>query len=379
MYRYNKYIVKHLLHATLLITLSITSIVWLTQALRFIDFIVNQGVSIMIFLKLTVLLVPSLLLMILPPAMFCSLLFVYNKLKSDSELVVLQGAGLSRWRLAIPALQVSAGVMVLAYIIALYLQPLSYGRFREMQSFLRNNYASILLQEGVFNTPVPGLTVFVRERDRNGTLYGILVHDNRDPAYPVTMMAEEGQLVDTPQGPRFLLRHGNRQEMQNGRTAFLNFESYTLDMSLYAKSISRHSVDARELFIGDLLKYDDSISQAENQKRHAEAHQRLIWPAYALCLALVAMAVLLSGEFNRRGHWRRVALATVFGVVIMFSAVGLRGLMALHPFMVPVAYLNLLVPSAIAAWFISDHVARNPGHRLRGAVPSSPEPTQEGA
>src|ERR1700683_4222371 len=108
MYHYSKYIVKNLVHSTLLITFSLTSIVWLTQALRFIDFIVNQGVSIAIFLKPTGLLIPSLVLMILPTALFCSVLFVYNKLKSDSELVVLQAAGLSRWRLSIPALQVAA-------------------------------------------------------------------------------------------------------------------------------------------------------------------------------------------------------------------------------------------------------------------------------
>src|SRR5687768_1133201 len=185
MYRYSKYIAKHLVHATLLITFSLTSIIWLTQALRFIDFIVNQGISIMVFLKLTTLLIPSLLLMILPPAMFCAILFVYNKMKTDSELVVLQAAGLNRWRLGLPALQVSAGMMVLAYVISLYLQPYSYGRFREMQAFLRDNYASILLQEGVFSSPVQGLTVFIRERNPQGTLYGILVHDNRDLALQI--------------------------------------------------------------------------------------------------------------------------------------------------------------------------------------------------
>src|SRR5271170_6166374 len=137
MYRYNKYIARHLVHSTLLITFSLTSIVWLTQALRFIDFIVNQGVSIMIFLELTLLLIPSLLLMILPPALFCAVLFVYNKLKSDSELIVMQAAGLSRWRLAAPALEVAAGVALVTYMVAFYLQPASYGRFRDMQSFLR--------------------------------------------------------------------------------------------------------------------------------------------------------------------------------------------------------------------------------------------------
>ncbi len=372
MYCYSKYISKHLVSATLLITFSLTSIVWLTQALRFIDFIVNQGVSILIFLKLTVLLIPSLLLMILPPAMFCSILFVYNKLKMDSELVVLQAAGLSRWKLAVPVMQVAAGMMVLAYLTALYLQPLSYTRFREMQAFLRNNYASILLQEGVFSSPVQGLTVFIRERDKDGTLHGILVHDNRDMKLPITMMAEEGHLVDTPQGPRFLLQNGNRQEVQNGRTSFLNFESYTLDMSLYTKEIKGGNVDPRELFLSQLFTYDNSVSPAENQKRKAEAHQRLIWPGYVMSLALVAACVLLSGEFNRRGQWKRLTLASILGFMIVFTAIGLRGLMALHPYIVPFAYFMMLFPMLVSGWILHDHVRRKLVHNQNAIALGTP-------
>ena len=354
MYQYSKYIVKNLTHSTLLITLSLTSIVWLTQALRFIDFIVNQGVSIMVFLQLTILLIPSLLLLILPPALFCSVIFVYNKLKLDSELIVLQAAGLSRLRLALPAAQVAVGVALMTYFIAMVLQPVSYTRFRDMQSFLKNNYASILLQEGVFSNPVKGLTVFIRERNKDGTLHGILVHDNRQMASPITMMAEEGKLVETPQGPRFLLLNGNRQEMRSGRLSFLTFENYTMDISLYTQSMAARPPDAQELFLNDLLANDAKLSPIENQKRHAEAHQRILWPLYPLCLTLVALAVLLSGEFNRRGHWHRIAIAIGIGVIIIFSAVGFRGIMATRPNMIFVAYLNLLVPAGLAIWALSD-------------------------
>jgi len=356
MYHYSKYIARHLIHSTLLITFSLTSIVWLTQALRFIDFIVNQGVSIVIFLKLTILLIPSLLMMILPPALFCSVLFVYNKLKVDSELIVMQAAGLSRFRLAIPAMQVAALVMLVGYGVSLYLMPVSYGRFKDMQNFLRNNYASILLQEGVFSNPVEGLTVFLRERDKDGILHGILVHDNRDPAAPITMLADEGKLVDTPTGPRFLLMNGNRQEVKNGKISFLNFESYTMDISLYAKSVVGRPADTQEMYLPQLLTYDNSVPPAENQKRFAEAHQRIIWPAYSITLTLIALAALLSGEFNRRGHWQRIALAVLYGVMILFAAVGFRGMMAAEDAMVPMGYLNLLIPIGLAWWALRDHV-----------------------
>ncbi|MDE3060667.1 MAG: LPS export ABC transporter permease LptF [Pseudomonadota bacterium] len=365
MYHYSRYIVRHLVHSTLLITFSLTSIVWLTQALRFIDFIVNQGVSIAIFVKLTVLLIPSLVMMILPPSFFCAVIFVYNKLKTDSELIVMQAAGLSKWRLAMPALQAALGVALVGYAISLYLMPVSYGKFRDMQNYLRNNYASILLEDGVFNTPVEGLTVFIRERDRDGVLHGILVHDHRQPQSSITMMAEEGKLVETPQGPRFLLKNGNRQEMQNGKLSLLNFESYTLDISLYAQGMKERPLDTQEMFLGQLFGNNDALPPEELQKRFAEAHQRIIWPAYALTLALVALAVLLSGEFNRRGHWQRVTLATVAGVAILFAAIGLRGETVAHAVAVPFAYLTLLLPAAAAWWILVDHM---PGNKTSKAM-----------
>lgn len=352
MYRYNNYISKHLVHSTLLIVFSLTSIVWLTQALRFIDFIVNQGVSITTFLTLTTLLLPMLLLLILPPAFFCAVLFTYHKLKMESELVVMQAVGLSFWNLAKPALQVGLVMTILCYAIAFYLQPISYKKFRDMQLFLRNNYASILLQEGVFSTPVNGLTVFIRERDDHNILHGILVYDSRPQSGSVTMMAEEGELVQTEQGPRFFLRKGNRQEMRNGRLSFLNFASYTLDISLYTGAMDRPYQDPRELYLSELFTYDPTVSESENNRRLSEGHQRLIWPGYVITLTLLALSTLLTGQFNRRGHWRKLTLAVFFAAVILFTSVGLRGVVSLNPAMASVAWLNLLLPALAAGWVL---------------------------
>jgi lipopolysaccharide export system permease protein len=360
MYRYNAYISKQLIHSTLLITISLTSIIWLTQALRFIDFIVNQGISISMFLTLTTLLVPSLLFMILPPAFFCAVLFSYNKLKIDSELIVMQAAGLSHWKLARPALQVAAIVMAFCYFIAFYLQPVSYAKFKDMQVFLRNNYASILLQEGVFSSPVSGLTVFIRERDKNNILHGILVHDSRVAGSSVTMMAEEGEMVETPQGPRFLLRSGNRQEIKDGRLSFLNFASYALDISLYANTMSDRYIDPQEMFVTQLLVSDSTLPEAENNRRWAEGNQRLIWPGYIVSLALVALSMLLSGQFNRRGHWQKLLFACIMAAVILFASVGLRGSMSINPMMTLFAWLNLFVPAGLAAWVIHGGRLPNP-------------------
>lgn len=349
---YNKYIARQLIHSTLLITVSLTSIVWLMQALRFIDFIVNQGVSIWIFLKLTMLLVPALLLMILPPAFFCAVIFTYNKMRTDSELVVMQAMGLSHWKLTQPALRVAFVFMAAAYAIALYVQPISYRSFKELQVFLRNNYISILLQEGVFSSPVDGLTVFIRERHDDGLLRGIMVHDSRQPHIDITMMADEGTLVQTPQGPRFLLKDGNRQEERDGKISYLSYDSYALDISLYTNAMGERIRDSQELFLTELLQPDPTLSVADNNKRRAEFHQRLLWPAYILTLTVVALALQLSGDFSRRGGAKRMALVVATGTFLLFSAVGLRGLVAQHPDASAVLYVWWLMPTLLAAWWL---------------------------
>jgi lipopolysaccharide export system permease protein len=342
MRRYVHYIIRQLAHSTLLTALTLTSIVWLTQALRLMDFIVNQGVGIDMFLTLTVLLMPSLLLMILPIAVFIAAIFVYQRLKGDSELVVMEAAGLSRWNLVKPALMLACAMTLLGYVIAFWIMPVAYGKFREMQRYLRDNYASVLLQEGVFSSPVDGLTVFVRAREGGG-FKGILVHDNREEGLAVTMMAEEGRLATTPQGQRFFLTNGNRQEMRHGRLSLLNFDSYTLDMSLYGKESGQRQPDPRELFLPTLLE-TDGLEPEEVIKRRGELHQRILWPLYTFTLMLTGLAILLSGEFSRRGNFWRILIASAVVTGLAVAGLALRNLIATHIGYLLLGYGIMLAP-----------------------------------
>ena len=332
----------------MIVAFSLTSIVWLTQALRFIDFIVNRGVSVLTFLKLTALIVPSLLYVVMPLTMFIAVLFIYSKLLGDSELVVLQSAGLSRFQISKPVMWVGAVAALLAYFISLYALPVTYRQFKDMQVFLRDNYASMLLQEEVFNNPMDGMTVFVRERDQNtGLLKGILVHDNRDIHNPVTMMAQRGQLQQTKKGPRFLLYEGNRQEVKDGRLSFLKFDSYSIDLSFYAKVDEARNRKPQELFLGELFTTAKDQPYRKGELL-AEAHQRIIWPLYNLALALFAAATLLKGQFNRRGNWRRITVSVLAAVAIIALGLGLQNIIAENNMLGPLAY------AVIGFWLVLD-------------------------
>jgi len=370
--RYQTYLIRQILGPFLLITAGLTAVIWLSQSLNFLDLIVNRGLSLATFLYLGVLLMPSFLGVILPIALFCTLIFVCNRLTLDSELVSFRAAGLGPWRLATPIMKIALAVVVVVYAINLYFSPLSYRSFRESQFVIQGDYSSVLLQEGVFTPMGKDMTIYVRARGSEGTLLGILVHDTRNAARPVTMMAEQGALVRTEDGPRFVMLKGNRQEIDRdrGQLSLLYFDRYALDIGQLAEDQGDRFRTARERYLDELLNPGPGEDNQKNRGKFlAEAHQRLASPWYAVALTLIGLAALLSGEHNRRGYWKRVVAA--IGGAFAFEAVALAlvNIVAKNPPLATLLYLNLAIGIIVPSLVLSG-VRFWPRRRSR---PSGPE------
>ncbi len=270
----------------------------------------------------------------------------------DSELVVLRASGLSQIALARPALLLAVLVTMLSYALTVYLMPLAYRNFKDLQYSIRYNSSAVILQEGAFNYVARGLTVYVRERSGAGELLGILVHDERIRNKPITMMAERGALVQTAKGPRVVMINGNRQVVGRKRKdlSLLYFDSYTLDLG---KAISPSGIrwrDPRERYLHELFSPGDSeMDRKHAAQLRAEGHQRLASPLLALVFALVGLASLLSGQFNRRGQFKRILLATIVVLILQSASIGLHSLAKAVPAAIPLMYIIPL--AAIAAAF----------------------------
>ncbi|PIR31771.1 MAG: LPS export ABC transporter permease LptF [Alphaproteobacteria bacterium CG11_big_fil_rev_8_21_14_0_20_44_7] len=327
---YTKYIFKNLFAPTFFITVSLTCVVWLSQSLRFVDFIINQGLPLTTFLYFITLLLPSLLWMVLPVALFCTTIYIYNKLLYESELLVLKASGISRLGIAKPLIILAFLVTIISYSISLYFLPVSYREFKDLQFYLQDNYASLLLQEGVFNTPAKGLAVYIKERQSDGTLIGILVHDNRNPEKPQTVMAEKGLITDGPEGVRFVMNNASRQQIdrQSGEVNILYFDSYPMDISFYTDKNLTRLKKKDELFLHELLYPRSDISDKERKKLLAEAHERLSWPLYNFALPLLVLSFLLTGDFNRRGQARQIVAAITISILLVIINIGIKNIAA---------------------------------------------------
>lgn len=353
---FTRYILRQLTIGMILVTTGLTCIIWLSQSLRFVEMIVNRGLSVGDFIYLTMLLLPNFLVIILPIALFTIVVFTYSKMITDRELVVMRAAGLSQMSLAKPALILAGVVMLLSYALNLYLLPESYRMFRELQWNFRYNYSQVLLKEGAFNEVTNAITVYVRERTSDGQLHGILVHDQRKGKQPFTIMAERGAVVEQDGKPRVVMFNGNRQEIdpQTGNLSILYFDRYVFDMSSTQNEPAHRYREPRERTIPELINIDDrhdtDINQQDYGKYVVELHKRFASPLSVVGYTVVALACLISGSFTRRGQTRRVVTAVGIMVALQGLGLGIENAAAKDLALIPLIYLLHILPIVLGAW-----------------------------
>lgn len=368
-----RYVFGQLVTATIFVTLALTFAIWLTQSLRLIDYIVNRGLPASTFLTFVGLLLPSFLGVVLPVACFVAALFVYHKLAMDSEMVVMRAAGLSQMQLARPAIILGIVVTVGVYAISLYFLPASFRHFKDLQHEFRSDFSAILLQEGVFTAVTDEITVYVRERSSEGELRGILVHDNREPGKPVTMMAERGALVPSESGPRVVMENGNRQEVEpgTGRFSLLYFDRYTVELAEFGSARQSRWREPKERFLHELLSpSDDHLDQHYRLELLAEGHHRIVSPLYSLVFVVIGMAALLAGEFNRRGQARRILAAIACVAALEGVSLSLHDLAARDTAAIPAMYLTVAVSIGLSFFVL----LRKPARRSQEALSEAGTP-----
>ena len=352
----DRYILRQLLAALVAVTTALVALIWLTQSLKYVELVVNRGLSLRVFVQLTGLLIPTFVAVILPITTFVVVQFVYQRLSGDRELTVMRSAGLSQWALSRPALMAAVIAMAASFWLNIWVVPASNTAFKEYQFELRNKVAAFLLQEGVFTAISDQLTVYVRSRDTDGTLHGIMVEDDRQTNTRATILAESGRLVAEGDTPRVLLENGSRQEIdaKTGRLDVLTFAEDTVDLASNGRGEdAMRARDDSELSLHELFHPSpDAVARGVAGKFLVEAHRRLTQPLTTVGFALVALASVLTGSFRRAGSlWR--PLAAVLAMVGLL-AIGLtaQSVAARHPALVPLIWAQALLPGLVCAWVL---------------------------
>lgn len=355
MKKLNLYIMKQIFIGFLLVTFSLMSIIWLTQSLRFVDLITNNGIPVSIFAEMTSLLMPRIFTVLAPISLFAAVLFVYNRMLADRELVVMQSAGISPWQNAKPAVIFGLIMTVFNFYVYNYGIPWAEKTFNELQWQVKNDVSHLMFREGEFTSMQNGLTVFITTHEKDGSLAGILVNDERNPKSKVTLSAEKGRVVYTDNGPKIIMVNGARQAINTADNQFTSvaFERYSVDFGMKETS-SRKAAGVREKTLSELLNARSipGLSEKEVNRYLVEGNRRLLNPFYNLLFALLGCTGLLVGNFNRRGQAKIISASIVAMVIIQALDLSFGNLAVKHISLLPLVYINLILPLLICFYLL---------------------------
>ncbi|MEM9707012.1 MAG: LptF/LptG family permease [Pseudomonadota bacterium] len=354
----DRYLFKQCATPLVFSTLIVTSIVWMTQSLQRIDLLVEDGASVGAFLWLSVLVVPSLLSVIIPFALFGSALYALHRLHSDSEIAVIFAAGIGRWRLAAPLLLITVAGAFATLWVNLDLMPRSYRVLKQKVFEIRADFAKNVLRSGEFITIIEGFTVYVDEVRPGGQLVGLLINDYRDPKSPETYIAERALLRETDAGTVLQMARGTIQRFPEGdeEVSFVRFEETAVNVSSFDQGPGEFQLELTERYLSELLNPDMSREwDRDNAARLiAEGHNRLASPIYSIAYSLLALYALVGGAYNRRGYAMRIAVAcAAAGVmrILGFVAQGVEGGAASHAlqYAIPIG-ASIALAIALTTW-----------------------------
>lgn len=319
--------------------LALSGVGLLSQSLSGLELIVEQRQSAWVFIKVTLLAMPKMISLIVPLALFVAALLTLNRLHTEQEVIVCYAGGLSRWRVASPAMRLAVWVALVTLAVNLWVAPLASRNMRAELNAARADLAAALVREGQFTRPSPDLTVYAREVASGGVLRDLFIN-HRQASGDITYTAAEGRLTRRNGSPWLVMRNGATQKFDDkDRLTYGAFEQYPFDLSPFKVAGGAPTTKAADRYVRELLlpRPDDAWGQNNRSLMLAEFHSRIAGPLYNLTFMALALAAILGGHFSRLGYGRRILLFSVaaltlriLGFVAQEAAVGVPGVNALQ-------------------------------------------------
>ncbi|MBD22452.1 MAG: hypothetical protein CL572_02150 [Alphaproteobacteria bacterium] len=298
----DKYIFKQLLTNSLLILVLITSVFCLGKSVQLIELMVSRGLPASVFFKLIFNSLPQIIPTLLPIITGLSIFFVYSRMQTDREMVILQSSGFSNADLIRPVLGFGIILALLSFFFSIYQAPLSNKNFKILLYTIKNDYSSTLLQEGMFNTIGKDFTIFIKQNNKDG-LHNIFIHDTRDEKKPTTLIAKKGNIINTDSATKIFLRDGSQQfQSEDKKLSILYFDEYLLNINQQSNNnfLTRWKSPS-ERTLNELISPDkDSLDDINNlQAFKAEVTLRFAMPINVLTFSIFLLSFILNLKFDR--------------------------------------------------------------------------------
>ncbi|WP_321446722.1 LptF/LptG family permease [uncultured Cohaesibacter sp.] len=366
-----RYIFMRAATAFLMTVTILTAIVWLTQALRDMDLVTAKGQTILIFISMTSLVLPTLVMVIAPFAVLIAVAVTLNNLNADSELVVINATSAPPWVVVKPIIVLGLVATLTGGFLSLYAAPQALTSLRGFITQVRADLVANIVKEGIFSEIEDGMTFHIQKREPNGIMRGLFLSDERDPKKHIVYSSEFAQIVETPQGTFLRMEQGTIQQQQikaaeDGEldetnpdfttVNIINFDSYAIDLSKFT-GVSEGSVQyykPRELTTITLLNppKDNPTIKREPGVARSELHDRFTNPLYNLVFATIVAAFLAQVRTTRERRGSAIFVAVILVAAIRLAGFGITSLAIRTPLVVPFMYALPIISIILGLWMV---------------------------
>ena len=335
------------------VAVSISLIVWVIQAVNFLDIVSEDGHSFKVYFLYTFLNLPKIFSRILPFIFFISLFYIITKYENNNELIIFWTVGIKKIEFINTIIKLSLLYLLIQLLLTTYLVPKSQDAAR---SYIRSSDLDFfpgLIKEKKFIDPVSGLTIFVNKKRKDGTMENIFLKDKLSNNKYQIIYAKEGRIVNDN---NFLVLFNGKVISNNKKNSTVfNFDKTEFNLSKYTHKTTMHpkvqEINTDILFgcirsimnnnINNKL-FDKYFACTEKNSKNMkqELFKRIIIPLYLPLISLIATMLVIMSKDSFRYNKFKLFLFCSGIITIIFSEVSIRyssinNLMTIIFFIVP--------------------------------------------
>ena len=320
--------------------LSTSIIIWVFQAVNYLDIMIEDGRDYLVYINYTLLNFPKIVSKVFPFALFFSLFYVTTRSEFNNELIILWNFGIHKIKIVNFIIKLSISMLILQLFLTTFVVPKTQDKAR---SFLRSsnvNFFDNFVKQQKFNDTIKGVTIYADKKDKNGNLINLYLKKELDDGFQITY-AKKGIIKKRGNVPLIMLYNGatitsKKKEVTNisflkSDFSFLNTISNTTTYKKTQEISSSKIVRCiKNFYTLEKKKFEVIFKEIENcsyqnmQSIIKEFYKRFLIPFYIPLLSLIPILLITSSKENL--NYNRVRLVTfLIGLfMIVFSETTIR-------------------------------------------------------
>ena len=323
----------------LITLLSISIIIWVFQAVNFLDIIVEGGRDYFVYLNFSLLNFPKIISKLIPFVLFFSFLYVIAKYELENELMIFWNFGINKIELINFFIRFSFFIMLVQILLTVFVVPKTQDTAR---SFLRTssiNYLEGFVKPRVFNDAVKGLTIYSNSKDKNGNLKEIYLKKGSGNNFQVTYAKEgkfkrigKNQFLELSAGETISVVEDKITSFSFSKTDF-NLSNFEDNTTTYKKTQEVATIDLVKCYnkLSDLKLFEiDQNFEVENCRLDnidniiKELYKRIIIPLYIPVLILISLLLIFKSKENTNYPRYRIFIFLIGLSTIIISEMTIR-------------------------------------------------------